>query len=179
MRDTLMAAVAIRWINEKTGVRSDVPHHMIYPLKETRPNLHFVTGIHVKHVTFDEYVRNFSISYLVKPQHRPSEHRATGVAFTLNPLFHPDGPTETRTVRGTRLVVISAGSFGTPGILERSGIGAKHVLDGVGVKQRIDLPGVGENYQGSVRSSHQRRCTFLTLDARRSQHFIRSMLFRR
>jgi hypothetical protein len=55
----LMAVVAIRWINEETGVRSDVPHNMIYPLKETRPNLHFVTGIHVKYVTFNEYVRQF------------------------------------------------------------------------------------------------------------------------
>jgi choline dehydrogenase-like flavoprotein len=71
-----------------------------------------------------------------------------GVAFALNPIFHPDGPTETRTVRGTKLVVLSAGSFGTPGILERSGIGARSVLEGAGVEQRVDLPGVGENYQG-------------------------------
>lgn len=45
-----------RWINGTTGVRSDVPHHLIYPLKETRRNLHVFTGIHVKRVTFDEYV---------------------------------------------------------------------------------------------------------------------------
>ena len=45
-------------------------------------------------------------------------------------------------------MVLCAGSFGTPGILERSGIGGKTVLEGVGVKQRVDLPGVGENYQG-------------------------------
>jgi len=118
-----------RWINGETGVRSDVPHHLIYPLKETRPNIHIVTGIHVKRVTFDD------------------DNRATGVAFALNPLFHPDGPTETRTVRGIKLVVLSSGSFGSPGILERSGIGAKAILEGVGVKQRIELPGVGENYQ--------------------------------
>ncbi|KAI0294584.1 alcohol oxidase-like protein [Russula brevipes] len=118
-----------KWINVETGTRSDVPHHMIYPLRETRPNLHLATGIHVKHVTFDD------------------ENRATGVAFALNPLFHPDGPTETRTVRGTKLVVVSAGAFGTPGILERSGIGRKDVLERVGVQQRVDLPGVGENYQ--------------------------------
>ena len=64
-----------------------------------------------------------------------------------NPLFHPDGPNETRTVRGTKLIVLCAGSFGTPGILERSEIGGKTVLEEVGVKQRLDLPGVGENYQ--------------------------------
>ena len=43
-------------MSSETGTRSDVPHHMIYPLKDTRPNLHFVTGVHVKHVTFDECV---------------------------------------------------------------------------------------------------------------------------
>ncbi|KAH9055340.1 GMC oxidoreductase-domain-containing protein, partial [Lactarius vividus] len=118
-----------KWINSETGTRSDVPHNVIYPLKDTRPNLHFLTGVHVKHVTFDD------------------ENRATGVAYALNPLFHPDGPKDTRTVRGTKLVLVSAGSFGSPGILERSGIGAKGVLERVGVKQRIDLPGVGENYQ--------------------------------
>jgi hypothetical protein len=47
---------ANRWIDAQTGTRSDVPHQMIYPLKETRPNLHIFTGIHVKHVTLDEYV---------------------------------------------------------------------------------------------------------------------------
>ena len=77
-----------------------------------------------------------------------SDNRVTGVAYTFNPLFYPDGPTETRTVHGTKLVVLSAGSFGTPGILERSGIGAKAILEGVGVKQRVDLPSIGENYQG-------------------------------
>jgi alcohol oxidase len=60
----------------------------------------------------------------------------------------PDGPGETRIVQATKLVLVSAGAFGSPGILERSGIGAKDVLERVGVKQRIDLFGVGENYQG-------------------------------
>jgi alcohol oxidase len=122
---------------------------MIYPLKETHPNLHIFTGIHVKHVIFDKYVwQFFCFSIYAKPKPLYSENRATGVAFSFNPLFHPGGPTEKRTIRGTRLVVISAGSFGTPGILERSGIGSKDILEGVGVKQRVDLPAVGENYQG-------------------------------
>ncbi len=50
-----------RWINAETGTRSDVPHNMIYPLKDTRPNLHFLTGVHVKHVTFDECVWPFDM----------------------------------------------------------------------------------------------------------------------
>ena len=85
-----------------------------------------------------------------------SNNRASGVAYTLNPLLHPDGPRDTRTVRATKLVLVSAGAFGSPGILERSGIGAKDVLERVGVKQRVDLPGVGENYQGFPCNFHRR-----------------------
>jgi len=66
-----------------------------------------------------------------------------------------------RTVRGTKLVVISSGSLGTPGILERSLIGAKEVLEGVGVKQRVDLPGIGKNYQGPLRDELSVTCTML------------------
>ena len=150
---------------------------MIYPLKETRPNLHVFTGIHVKHVIFDEYVKPVSLSRFVSIF--CSDNRATGVTFTFNPLFHPDGPTETRTVRGTKLVVLCAGSFGTPGILERSGIGAKAILEGVGVKQRVDLPGVGENYQGLslLRDSCTEPSMFLTSgrDPCRSQYRVRSV----
>src|SRR5258708_11192935 len=70
---------------------------------------------------------------------RTVNNHATGVAHTFNPLFHPDGPTETYTVRGTKLVVLSAGSFSTPGILERPGICAKSILEGVVVKHRVSL----------------------------------------
>ena len=89
-----------------------------------------------------------------------SENRATGVAYALNPLFHRDGSMDTRIVRGTKLVLISAGAFGSPGILERSGIGAKGVLERVGVKQHIDLSGVGENYQGFPAQSISRTFGF-------------------
>jgi len=54
------------------------------------------------------------------PNLRTSENRATGVAYMPNPLFHPDGPTETHTVCRTRLIVISARALGTPSILERA-----------------------------------------------------------
>jgi alcohol oxidase len=94
----------------------------------------------------------FDLDAFFSPLERPtnpfSENRATGVIYALNPLLHPDAPRDTRTVRGTKLVIVSAGAFGSPGILERSGIGAKDVLEGVGVKQHVDLPGVGESYQG-------------------------------
>ncbi|KAF5327597.1 hypothetical protein D9619_004115 [Psilocybe cf. subviscida] len=55
-----------------------------------------------------------------------------------------DAPVKSACV--SRLVVVSAGAFGSPSILERSGIGAKSVLEKNAINQIVDLPGVGENY---------------------------------
>lgn len=80
-------------------------------------------------------------------QHRGQ--RAVGVEYVQNPRFHPTASAlKVTTTRAKRLVVVSGGAFGSPAILERSGIGAKKVLEKYGVKQVVDLPGVGENYQG-------------------------------
>lgn len=46
--------------------------------------------------------------------------------------------------------MVAAGTLGSSIILERSGIGAKAVLDKAGIQTVIDLSGVGENYMGSV-----------------------------
>ncbi len=74
--------------------------------------------------------------------------RAAGVEYVANSLSNPDAKAEVLTAIARRLVVISAGAFGSPAILERSGIGSKETLAKVGVEQIIDLPGVGESYQG-------------------------------
>lgn len=49
------------------------------------------------------------------------------------------------TVKGE--VVISAGAFGSPAILQRSGIGPREFLDRLGIPTVLDLPGVGSNLQ--------------------------------
>ena len=58
-----------------------------------------------------------------------------------------DGGT-TVVANASRLVVVSGGAFGSPGILERSGIGSEEVLRKNGIAQLVDLPGVGEHYMG-------------------------------
>ena len=49
------------------------------------------------------------------------------------------------------MVVVSSGAFNSPLILERSGIGGKSILKKNGVPLIVDLPGVGENWQGEDR----------------------------
>ncbi|KAI0744641.1 alcohol oxidase-like protein [Earliella scabrosa] len=115
-----------KWIDSKTGTRSDVPHHYIF--KRNLSNIQILSGYHVKRVIF-------------------RGDRAVGIEYIPNKRFHPDASSEVITATARRLVVLSAGAIGSPAILERSGIGSKEVLEKVGVKQTVDLPGVGENYQ--------------------------------
>jgi alcohol oxidase len=71
------------------------------------------------------------------------------VEYKDNPIFHQtDKPASVRTVYARRLVVVSAGAFGSPAILERSGIGRRDVLEKAGVDPLVILNGVGENFQG-------------------------------
>jgi len=72
--------------------------------------------------------------------------RAVGIEYIDDTIGREKGTTETLVARASRLVVLSAGAFGSPSILERSGIGSKDVLTRNNVQQLVDLPGVGENY---------------------------------
>ena len=81
----------------------------------------------------------------------PDRHgRAVGVEFLPNARVRQDEDRSVRIARATQLVVVSAGAFGSPAILERSGIGGRGLLKSLGVDVVCDLPGVGENYQGML-----------------------------
>ena len=54
-------------------------------------------------------------------------------------------------VKANKEVILSAGSLLSPKILELSGIGRKDILSKAGIKQRVNLPGVGENLQDHLR----------------------------
>ncbi|TCD66632.1 hypothetical protein EIP91_001099 [Steccherinum ochraceum] len=114
-----------KWISS-AGRRSDVPHQLIYPT-ERHPNLRFLTEHLVKRVIIQD-------------------GRAVGLECIANPQYNTDASPETIKVYAKKWVIISAGSLGSPLILERSGIGASSVLKQNGVQQLVDLPGVGERY---------------------------------
>ena len=74
--------------------------------------------------------------------------RAVGIEYVDDTVGRTKGTTEPLVARASRLVVLSAGAFGTPSVLERSGIGSKAVLKRNNVQQFVDLPGVGEHFMG-------------------------------
>jgi len=63
------------------------------------------------------------------------------------------------TARAEREVILSAGSIGTPMLLQLSGIGPGQVLRDAGVPVAHELPGVGENLQDHLEVYFQYRCT--------------------
>jgi len=76
--------------------------------------------------------------------------KAVGVEYSQN------GSIKTATAR--REVILSAGSIGSPQLLQLSGIGPADVLKKAGVDVVHDLPGVGANLQDHLEVYFQFRC---------------------
>lgn len=97
-----------------------------YQPHKDRENLVVLTDAHVDKILFD----------------RGGVVKATGVQYTHN------GTTQTASV--TKEVVLAAGTFQSPKILELSGIGDATLLAKHGIEPIRDLPGVGENLQDHI-----------------------------
>ncbi|SMY20971.1 unnamed protein product [Zymoseptoria tritici ST99CH_1A5] len=118
------------------GRRQDAAHRYIHNKLQgdDYPNLHVLTEKQVLKVVF-EGKKAVGVVYQTNPR------------YMANPEFLDVGYTSPRTVKARRMVVVSAGANGTPGILERSGVGDSEVLKKAGVEVVEDLPGVGNDYQ--------------------------------
>ena len=70
--------------------------------------------------------------------------------------YQKDG--KTQRVDANREVILSAGSVGSPQLLQRSGIGPGQWLQDRGIEVVHDLPGVGENLQDHLEFYFQFKC---------------------
>ncbi|KAA1474735.1 alcohol oxidase [Dentipellis sp. KUC8613] len=115
-------------VDPETATRSYAASGYYQPNSQRR-NLLILTGVLVSKVIFEDAPNALK--------------RAVGVEFEHNK--------ETAEIRGVRKeVIISAGSFQTPVVLELSGVGNPQILQNLGIPSMIDLPGVGENLQDHV-----------------------------
>ena len=92
-----------------------------------RPNLKVLTGALVTKVNFNPHLKPLVV---------------TGLTFTVNGTLY--------TATATREVVLSAGSFQSPQLLELSGIGKASLLESHGIQVLHANPGVGDNLQDHV-----------------------------
>lgn len=133
--ETVNAASPLRrFVSPKDGKRQDAAHVYLHPrLRDgEHPNLHVLVGSQVTRIIFNE------------------DKRATGVEFRPNPDLKAEGSAEkpaTGTVRARKMVIVTGGAFGSPSMLERSGVGDREVLQQAGVPAVSHLPGVGNGYQ--------------------------------
>ncbi|CAE7060958.1 unnamed protein product [Rhizoctonia solani] len=118
-------------INRTTGRRSYAAT-TYYAYNAHRPNLVVLTGAQATKINFKDTVSKNKTENLL----------ATGVSFVHK--------SQSYTVGAKKEVIISAGAFQSPHLLELSGIGNSTILQNYGIKTLIDLPGVGENYQDHV-----------------------------
>lgn len=115
--------VGIYQVTQKDGKRHSTARAFLTPIRH-RANLHILTGAEVLHVDL-------------------ANGRARGVT-----LRRDDGSEQKIAARGE--VILSAGAFGSPDILLRSGIGPAAQIAGFGGAVALDLPGVGQNLQDHV-----------------------------
>ena len=75
---------------------------------------------------------------------------AVGVEYKIN--------NQIKTFNASKEVILSAGSVGSPQLLQLSGIGPVDVLKSAGVELHHELPGVGENLQDHLEVYFQYHC---------------------
>ncbi|TGJ77121.1 hypothetical protein E0Z10_g10757 [Xylaria hypoxylon] len=113
---------AVRFV-APDGMRQDTAHSYLHPRLEDgkHPNLHVVVEAKVERVILDD-------------------KRATGVVYKST-------GSEARSIKARKMVVVSSGAFGSPAILERSGIGNPQILKRAGVEPIVENAGVGHGYE--------------------------------
>ena len=108
-------------VNMKGGQRWSSADAFLNAEVKQRPNLTIVTHAHVRRVLLDG-------------------KKAVGIEYG-------DKKGNTHRVMAEREIVLSAGTYNTPPLLEMSGIGNPEVLSEIGVELQHELRGVGENLQ--------------------------------
>ncbi|KAI1157731.1 alcohol oxidase-like protein [Nemania serpens] len=121
---------ALRYISPD-GKRQDTAHCYLHPRLQygNHPNLHVLVQSRVVKVVFNE------------------TKRATGVVYA------PMQSGDLRTVKATKMVIVSSGACGTPIMLERSGVGDPIILNRAGIELVTQVPGVGATYEDHQVSS--------------------------
>lgn len=115
-------------VTQRRGWRWSAADAFLKPIR-SRANLRVVTGALVDRVLVEQ-------------------GRAVGLAYRLG--------TEQRQVRARGETILAAGSIGSPGVLERSGIGDAARLRDIGIAAVLDRPEVGGNLQDHL----QLRCSW-------------------
>ena len=121
-------------LTARNGRRCSAATAYLKPVRSRR-NLEVVTGALAERLLFDA----------------PNARAVTGIAYSAG------GERRQAALRSGGEVILSAGTIGSPQLLQLSGIGPGPLLSAFDIAVRHDLPGVGENLQDhlQVRSVYE------------------------
>lgn len=123
-------------MTQKQGVRWSMADAYLHPIRH-RQNLTVMTDTQALRIQFQEIKEHNN------PHHTHAWQGAQWEAKGLD-IVHRGSR---MTVLARENLILSAGSIGSPQLLQVSGIGAHSHLREIGVQTKVDLPGVGENLQ--------------------------------
>ena len=110
-------------------------------LAAKRANFHLVTAAHVEKIIFEPRIKD-SRSPETNVTSSPSPEND---AVAIGVLISYKG--KIRSIKARKEVILCGGSFGSPQLLELSGIGNKDLLDKFGIGAVVDNPNVGGKTQ--------------------------------
>ncbi len=105
---------------ERNGERCSAAAAYLHPVMGKRPNLTVLTKVRAERILFDG-------------------KRATGVAYRQKG--------QSNELRAKREVIVCGGAFGSPQLLQLSGVGRSEDITRHGIEMVHELPGVGQNLQ--------------------------------
>ncbi len=117
--------------------RHSVREYLLETQEQYPENLTIITDALVSKVVFNDQKEAIGVAYI-----------KGGNLYEADPLY--EGTTQTKAtqfVKASKEVILSAGTFNTPQLLQLSGIGEASLLQEKGIDVLQDLPGVGKNLQ--------------------------------
>jgi choline dehydrogenase-like flavoprotein len=120
------AFTPVTYIDSRTAQRSHAGVAYWEPAS-TRKNLTMITGAMVEKIVL--------------------EKSSTGIVVATGVKYRIEGQDQSQVAQARKEVILSAGAFNSPALLEVSGIGDEDLLKSLGVDLVISNPNVGENLQ--------------------------------
>lgn len=144
-------------VNADGCVRSHAGNEYYGPAAD-RPNLHLITEAMVEKIVFEEV-----------------QIGGSDVSFSAAGISYKKGGHRV-TVKARKEVILAAGVFQTPQILELSGIGSSQLLGEIGIDVLVDIPSIGENLQDHCMTGLcvEVKEEIPTADMRRDPNFLKA-----
>lgn len=117
--------------------RHSVREYLLETQKQYPDNLTIITNALVSKVVFNEQKEAIGVEYIQGNNLYEADPKYQGPSQTKTPQF----------VKASKEIILSAGAFNTPQLLQLSGIGEASLLEEKGIKVIQNLPGVGKNLQ--------------------------------